>query len=51
MRDATASGRVRCLGKVIAGVTADQRKYYGLSPEAFDAPAEGGRVLVLLSYP
>ncbi|HMZ14238.1 MAG TPA: hypothetical protein PLS04_08920 [Mycobacterium sp.] len=45
------NGRLSATGKVIDQVTDDQRQYYGFDPDAFGRPPEGGRVMVLLSYP
>jgi hypothetical protein len=43
-------GEIKSLGKVIDEITDDQRKYYGLDEAAFP-PADGGRVMVLLTTP
>lgn len=50
MKD-TGNGELTATGKVIDEITADQRKYYGFDPDAFDAAPPGGRVMLLLSYP
>jgi hypothetical protein len=45
------NGEIKALGKVIDEITDDERKYYGLDEAAFPQPAEGGRVIVLLTTP
>jgi hypothetical protein len=42
---------VRTHGRVIDGVSSNQRTYYGFDVADFAAPPEHGRVLVLLEYP
>lgn len=44
-------GELTATGKVIAAVTADERKYYGFDESAFPAPGTQGRVMLLLSQP
>jgi hypothetical protein len=45
------NGEINALGKLIDEITDDQRKYYGLDEAGFPQPAEGGRVVVLLTTP
>ena len=45
------NGVIRTQGRVVDGITEDQRTYYGFDEAAFPAPSADGRVLVLLSTP
>nr|WP_221218735.1 MULTISPECIES: hypothetical protein [unclassified Mycolicibacterium] len=45
------NGLLKATGKVIDEITEDQRTYYGFEPDAFAKPPQGGRVMLLLSYP
>ncbi|GFG64987.1 hypothetical protein MKUB_24770 [Mycobacterium kubicae] len=44
-------GALTATGRIVDGVTADQRKYYGFDEGAFPAPSGAGRVMLLLSTP
>jgi hypothetical protein len=50
MADVT-HGTLRATGKVIDGITATQRTYYGFDVSAFPQPPPGGRVMLLLASP
>ena len=38
-------------GRVVDGITPDQREYYGFDADDFPEPSYDGRVVLLMEYP
>jgi hypothetical protein len=49
--DDARNGEIETVGKVIDTITDVERNYYGLDEADFPRPADGGRVMVLLTTP